>query len=123
MSRTDPFAQADMGDFMDSLWADARGYWEAQKDHTLLVASERSAKLAAGLLSNVVLVLAVAIVLLFLSIAGALWIGQALGDTASGFAIMAGAYTLLGAIFLIIWRGGARDRIVLHLLNTMYHDD
>ena len=118
---TDPFDQEDFGQFMDSMAGEAKAYWEAQKDYHALVASERAAKLGAGLLSGVVLCVLVASVLAFLSLGAAIWIGRLMGDLALGFLLMGGLYLLLGMIFLVVWRAGYRDRFILRMVNSLYH--
>ena len=118
---TDPFDQEDFSEFMDSMAGEAKAYWEAQKDYYALVASERVAKLSAGLISGAVLCVVLASVLAFLSLAAAIWIGRAMGDMAIGFLIMSGAYLLLGLVFMVLWRSGYRDRSILRLLNSLYH--
>ncbi len=118
----DPFDHEDFGDFMDSMASEAKGYWTAQKEYYTFVASEKAAKASAGMLNGLIMGLVVASILVFLSLAGAIWIGRLLGDMALGFLSMAGVYFVLGLIFLIIWRSGYRDRYILSMFNSIYHD-
>jgi hypothetical protein len=117
----DPFTHEDIRDLMDSMVDEAKAYWEAQKDYHALVASERAAKLSAGLLSSVVLCVVLASVLAFASLAAAIWIGRWMGDMALGFLLMGGVYLLIGLIFLWLWRSGYRDRFILRTVNSLYH--
>jgi hypothetical protein len=119
--RTDPFDHTDLGDFMESMVGETKELWAVQKDYYALVASEKAARLSAGLLSSVVLSLAIGSVLIFLSLAAAIFIGNLLHNMALGFLIMAGAFLVVGGCFLLIWRGGTRDRLILRLTNTLYH--
>ena len=119
--RTDPFDHTDLGDFMESMVGETKDLWAVQKDYYALVASEKAARLSAGLLSSVVLSLAIGSVLIFLSLAAALYIGSLLHNMALGFLIMAGAFLVVGGCFLLIWRGGTRDRLILRLTNTLYN--
>jgi hypothetical protein len=118
----DPFEHEDFSEFMDSMAKEAKGYMTAQKEFYTFVASEKAAKASAGMLNGLVMGLAVASILVFLSLSAAIWIGRLLGDMALGFLSMAGVYLLLGLIFLIIWRSGYRDRYILGMFNSIYHD-
>jgi hypothetical protein len=118
----DPFEHEDFGEFMDSMAGEAKSYWTAQKEYYTFVASEKAATASAGLLNGLVLGLIVASILVFLSLAGAIWIGRLLGDMALGFLSMAGVYLVLGLLFMIIWRSGFRDRYILGMFNSIYHD-
>lgn len=118
----DPFEHEDFGEFMDSMASEAKGYWSAQKEYYTFVASEKAAKASAGMLNGLVMGLAVTSILVFLSLSAAIWIGRLLGDMALGFLSMAGVYFVLGLLFLIIWRSGYRDRYILGMFNSIYHD-
>lgn len=117
----DPFELQDVGEFMRSLSEETKAWLEAQKKYHALVASERIARLTAGLLSGVLLGLVVLCVLMFMSISAAIWIGHQCGDTAVGFAIVAAAYLVLGLLFLWWWHSRYRDHVVLQLINKIYH--
>ena len=117
----DPFEQEDFSDFMDHMAADAKQYWEAQKDYYALVASEKAARAAGGVMSSVVIALLLASVLVFCNLALALWLGGLLGNMALGFLITGGIYLVLLLLFMLLWRGGLRDRFTLNIINT-FHD-
>ncbi|MBK7555437.1 MAG: hypothetical protein IPO17_17770 [Flavobacteriales bacterium] len=119
--RTDPFDHTDLGDFMESMVGETKDLWAVQKDYYALVASEKAARLSAGLLSSVVLTLAIGSVLVFVSLAAALYIGSLLNNMALGFLIMAGGFLLAGVVFMLIWRSGTRDKYILRWTNTLYN--
>ncbi|MFM9985951.1 MAG: phage holin family protein [Flavobacteriales bacterium] len=60
-----------------------------------LKAVDTSIKVTSGLLTGMIIGILSAICVLFLSIAGAMWIGEALGKMYLGFIIVAGFYVLL----------------------------
>ena len=119
----DPRDERDLGVFMDSMMAEAKGWFEAQKDYYALVASERAAKAASGVLSGVVMIVLLGSVLVFLNIAAGLWLGQMLHNMALGFLIVGGAYLVLFLIFQFIWRGKVKDRFVLRIINALHGKD
>ena len=107
----------------DQVMAEAKGLIESQRRLLLLSTADRVGKASARTVTVVVLIVGVALVLLFASIAGALYIGRRLGDMALGFLIMAGVFVVLSGIFLLIWRGGLRDRLHVAVINEFQSDD
>lgn len=120
-SGVDPFEQEDFSDFMNSMAEDAKAYWHAQRDYYALVASERGAKLGADLIGGTVLCACAGLVLLFLSLGAAIWLGSVVGDIALGFVIVGGFYLLLSLLFLLFWRSRYRDATVLRIVNSLYN--
>lgn len=117
----DPFEVRDAGEFIRSLTDETKAWLEAQKEYHTLVASERAARAAAGSFSVAVLGLVLTLMIAFLGVSSALWIGHRMNDLASAFLIVAGAYGVLGAVFLWLWRSRYRDRFVLRLVNMFHH--
>ena len=107
----------------DQVMAEAKGLIESQRRLLLLSTADRVDKASARTVTVVVMIVGVALVLLFASIAGALYIGRRLGDMALGFLIMAGVFVVLSGIFLLIWRGGLRDRLHVAVINEFQSDD
>lgn len=116
----DPRTITDFSDFIDSLGEEARGFVHAERDYLTLLLAKRSADVSRTLLGAIVGVVLGVCVLLFLSIAGALAIGQALANNALGFLIMAGAYVLIFGLFMWIWRSGVGDRFRLTVINLLH---
>jgi len=110
----------DIGSWLEELAIEAKAYAESQKDYFLLVASERSARIAGGVLIRLLMVLFVAMIVLLLTIAGALGIGHLLGSAVYGFLVMAGVYTLAAAIIWLAWRNGLRERFIVAVVNTVH---
>lgn len=116
----DPFDEEDFGTFMKSMVDETRTYLGAQRDYYALLAADRAAKVAGATVSYVVLAVLAGTVLVFLSIAGALWLGRLTGNMALGFLLMGGFYLLVLLVLLFLWRGGMRERFTLDLINTMH---
>ena len=118
----DPEELTDIGDFMDSMFDETKEYIEAQRGLLEMSAYQQVAKLAGGLLSGLLVSVLGLGVLLFLSVALALWIGTLLASMALGFLIVGGIYFLVFLGFWFIWRGGMKDRFTLNIINSFYDD-
>lgn len=116
----DPFDEDDFGTFMKSAVDETKAYIGAQRNYYALVAADRAAKVAGATLSYVVTAVLAGTVLVFLSIAGALWLGTLVHSTALGFLLMGGFYLLVLLVLLFIWKGGMKESFTLNLLNTIY---
>lgn len=116
----DPFDEDDFGTFMKSAVDETKSYLGAQRNYYALLSADRTAKLAGATLSYVVTAVLAGTVLVFLSIAAALWVGELVGNVALGFLIMGGFYLLLLLVLLFIWKGGMKESFTLNLLNTIY---
>lgn len=110
----------DIGTWLEDLATEAKAYAESQKDYYLLVASERTARITGGVLIRLLMVLFAAMVVLLLTIAGAIGIGHLLGSVAYGFLVMAGAYALVAVILWFAWRNGLRERFIVAIVNTVH---
>lgn len=116
----DPFLEDDFGTFMKSMVDETKSYMGAQRDYYTLLAADRTARVAGGMVSYVVMAVLVVTVLVFLSIAGALWLGQLMGSMALGFLVMGSFYGLILIVLGVVWKGGLKHRFTLNLLNSMY---
>lgn len=117
----DPFELKDVGAFSASLTVEFKAWLAAQRDYHTVVASERVARLSAGFLGGFIIWVLAACALAFVSLAGAIWIGDRLGDTALGFFTMGGIYVVLMLVFALVWRRWYRDRSMLRVFNALYH--
>ena len=109
--------------FADEVLAEAKGLFEAQRRLLLLTTADKVGRASTRTVSVVVLIVGVALVLLFGSIAGAVHIGRRTGDMALGFLAMAGVFAVLLGLFLLVWRGGLRDRLHVTIINEFQGDD
>ncbi len=110
----------DIGTWLEDLATEAKAYAESQKDYYLLVASERAARIGGGLLFRLLMVLFAAMVVLLLTIAGAIGIGRLLGSAAYGFLVMAGVYLAAAILLWLWWRNGLRERFIVTVVNTVH---
>jgi hypothetical protein len=110
----------DIGSWLEDIAIEAKAYADSQKDYYLLVARERTARIAGGVLIRGLMLLFIAMVVLLLTIAGALAIGALLGSTVHGFLVMAGVYALTAGLIWIAWRSGLRERFIVTFVNTVH---
>ena len=86
-----------------------------------LEVTEHSSVIGASLISNLLIVLTGALFFLFVSLGVGFYLSAILGNSYSGFAIIAGFYLILGFI-LIVWQKKLverplRDKIIRKVLN------
>jgi hypothetical protein len=83
--------------------------------------TERSSMIGAGLISNMLLGLACALFVLFISLGAGFYLSALLGNNYSGFAIIAGFYLLLVLILMIgqkkLIERPLRDKIIRKVLT------
>lgn len=84
---------------------------------------ERGLAAATTLVSGLLLTFFGGIILVFVSIGGAIWIGQKLQNPAVGFFIMAGFFTVLMALALFFARNYIRTYITTMVLESIKDDD
>lgn len=115
--------QEDVGTWFEDLSEEVRTYAEHSKDYYVFVATERLSRTAAGAVQGTILLVVAAMMLMLMSIAGALWLGHVLGDHALGFLCIAALYLLLGLGFWYYWRRRGRARFIVDLMNSMHEND
>ncbi len=113
----------DFSEFMDGLVVDVKAYVRAERDHFTLHATEKAAVLMGHALRQVVLFILLGTVLVFLSIALALYLGDLLASRPLGFVIVAGIYVVLLGAFQLWWSQGGSDRFVLDRINDLNSDE
>ncbi len=73
------------------------------------------ANVASGLVTSLLLLILALFILCMFSFAMAFWLGQLLGNTALGFAIVGGFYTLLFIIYIFI----SKDKVELKIKDQI----
>lgn len=111
--------EADLSDLLDQATDDAKAYWEAQRDYTQLVASERAGKIGSSMMAGIVLLSIASIVLILLSFAAAYWIGELTGSLALGFLYVSLSYLGLLLIFYVLWRSFLKQKVFLGIVNAI----
>jgi len=107
----------EMGELAESL----KNYLNTNIELLKLELTERCSVIGASLLSNLLVVLIVVLFAFF----GSLWFGfylsDLLGDSYSGFAIIAGFYLILGIVLILgknkFLESPLRDKIIQKVLN------
>lgn len=110
----------DIGTWLDDLTREAREYAEHTREYYLLIAAERAAAVTAGAVQGVVTVVMLCMVLLLVTIAGALWVGDLLGHRELGFLSMAGLYLFAWIVFRLVWAKSGRERFMVSLVNAIH---
>jgi len=90
-----------MIDELTNIKNDIQEYIELQLDIIKLNVAESISRLLITIARTAVIIFFSSIILLFLSIAAALWIGDILGSAAAGFLIIAGFDLMLLLIFIL----------------------
>jgi hypothetical protein len=110
----------ELGSLLSAVMADAKAYFEAQKELTTLEVSEKIGRAAAYAFLVLVLVLVISAAFLMGSVALSLWLGTALGSTTLGFLAVAGIYLVLGLLFYWLWNRVLKERIILAIIRSMH---
>jgi hypothetical protein len=113
----------ELGLLIEALIDDLKGYLEAQQRLVTLQASEKAGRLVAILLLALVVTVLVGGVLVMLSVALALWLGEVFGDIALGFLATGGIHLLLTLLFYLLWKSALRERIILAVVNAVHETD
>lgn len=114
---------ADPEEFFASLVNEGKGWWEAQKRHALLSTYEKLGNAAGHLLGVALVAIAVVMLVVFASLALAIWLGGLMGSMALGFVVVAGIYLLLLLILHFVLRTALREAITLKVINLLYGDE
>jgi hypothetical protein len=115
--------ELDFSEFMDGLAVDMKGYVLAEKEHLVLQATEKAAVMLSKTLQQATFFSILGAVLLFLSLALALFLGDLLASRPLGFAILGGAYAILLGAYQLWWSQGGRERSILELINDLNSHD
>ena len=119
----DTTTRADFSDVLNEVSADAKNFWHAQRDYTLLVASEKAAKAGRSMVGGMITLVLVSMVVLMLSMAGAYLIADRVGSTALGFLYVGCGYVAVTGLFLLLWKSVLGERVQLNIINAFYDKD
>jgi uncharacterized membrane protein YobD (UPF0266 family) len=109
-----------LGSLLNAAMADAKAYFEAQKELTKLEVSEKIGRAAAYAFMGLVVVLLISTVFLMGSVALSLWLGTLLGSVTLGFLAVAGIYLVLGLLFYWLWNRVLKEKIILAIIRSMH---
>ncbi|MBK9176901.1 MAG: phage holin family protein [Flavobacteriales bacterium] len=116
-------AAPDPADFVREMVESVTDYARAERDHFKLEASERIGAVSGRIVLAVVLLLLLNGVVLMLSVAWGLWLGQCFDDPVTGFLLAGATYLALMLLFYLLWRTVLRDRITLAVVNATHGKD
>lgn len=107
---------------LDDLINEVKDYLETRRKLGKLKAIDKGSQIAASSVTVLFLVVISSLVLIFISIAGALALSDALGKNYAGFLLVSLFYLLLGIILYIKRDSWIRDPIVNTLIQNFFKD-
>jgi len=113
----------DFSDVLNEVSADARNFWHAQRDYTLLLASEKAAKAGRSMVGGMILLALVSMVVLMLSMAAAYLVADRVGSIALGLLYVGGGYLAVTGLFLVLWKHVLGEKVQLNIINAFYDND
>jgi len=110
----------DATEFLRDMAHAGLSYTRAERDHMMILVGERGGRIASGAVLLLVVILLMAGLVLMVSVAWGIWLGQRLQDPVIGFLLAGATYLALMGLFYLFWRTVLRDRITLLLLNAIH---
>lgn len=98
-------------------------YLDTRWDLLLLDITEKGLTVVSGLVTGLLLAVFGGMALLFACIGGAIWLGQRMGNPASGYFMVAGIFVLILAVALIFARNYIRTVVTEAVLKSIQDDD
>lgn len=117
---TDPRTITDLGEFVDSLVASAKGTIRGEREHLTFMLSKHVAETLRRITGSLAAFVLYGLALLIASVGGALWLGNELGDVALGFGCVALFYLVLGVVFGVLWKQFWGKQFVVNLINSLH---
>ena len=113
----------DFSDLLNEVGSDANAFWYAQRDYTLLVASEKAAKAGRSMVGGMITLALVSLVVLMLSMAAAYLVADRVGSTALGFCYVGCGYVVVTVLFLLLWKSVLGKKVQLDIINAFHDKD
>ncbi|MBV9961057.1 MAG: phage holin family protein [Parafilimonas sp.] len=88
-----------------------------------LQATEKISKIAATIITTVLLAVIGLFLLIFLSVTAALWIGESLGSNAAGFGIVTGFYLLVFLFVMFVLKKILQNSFINKLIRLFHKKD
>lgn len=98
-------------------------YAQQQVDIAKLDAVEKSSKVVSSMITGLVLGMVGLVVLLFLTIAGALFLGQMLGNSALGFLIVSLIFVVVGVILYSLRKTLITSPVISYFISKIYEEE
>lgn len=109
-----------MIDELNTLRKDVQQYLELNLELVKLTVAEALSRFFSTLIRVIIVILVASVILLFLSIAAALWLGDILNSTAAGFLIVAGFDLLLLLIFILTSRYSLEKPVIRSVISHFF---
>jgi hypothetical protein len=113
----------DFSDVLNEVSADAKAFWHAQREYTLLVASEKAAKAGRSMVGGMIILALVSLVVLMLSMAAAYLVADRVGSVAMGFFYVGCGYLVVTLLFLVLWKAVLGKKVQLDIINAFHDKD
>jgi hypothetical protein len=109
-----------MIDELNSIRKDVKEYLDLNLEIVKLSIAEAISRFLSSLIKVLIVILLASVVLLFLSIAAAFWLGDILNSTAAGFLIVAGFDLLLLLIFVLTARYSLEKPVIRSVISHFF---
>jgi len=110
-------------DYFQDIRTKAKQYLQQRLLLFRLQATEKISKIAATIITTVLLVVIGLFLLGFLSVTVALWIGESLGSNAAGFGIVTGFYLLVFLFVMLVLKKVLQNSFINKLIQLFHKKD
>jgi len=107
-------------DYFQDIRTKAKQYLQQRLLLFRLQATEKISKIAATIITTVLLVVIGLFLLGFLSVTVALWIGESLGSNAAGFGIVTGFYLLVFLFVMLVLKKVLQNSFINKLIQLFH---
>lgn len=108
---------------IDELSGHIREYIETRIDIVKLDAADTTASAASSMVSWIAVLLVSLLVIMLLTIGGAIAIGMLIDNMAGGFFVMAGAYSIIILILYLFRESWIRKPVLNAIIKNIYDDE
>ncbi len=119
----EPTTRPDFSEMLNEVSLDAKKFWFAQREYTLIIASEKTAKAGRSIVGGMIILALVSLVVLMMSMAAAYLVADRVGSIAVGFLIVGCGYIVLMGLFILLWKTVLGDKVQLDIINAFYDKD
>lgn len=113
----------DLSELLTEVSADAKEFWRAQRDYTLLVASEKAARAGRTMAGGVIMLALISVMVIMFSMGAAYLIADLVGSLAMGFLCVGGGYLVIALLFLFLWKSVLGAKVQLDIINAFHDKD
>jgi hypothetical protein len=110
-------------DYFQDIKTKARQYVEQRLLLFRLQTTEKISKIAATIITTILIAATGLFLLVFISITAALWIGESLGSNVAGFGIVTGFYLLVFLFVMFILKKILQNSFINKLIRLLHKKD